>query len=103
MVKSCFCGDAGGACAQRQAWLLCPVSDNVDHAFVKVTAPTTPDVPFDLVCPAFAPRLQTPLFCHQRGGLHWSAFEGHDPLNMFNVQFAKRPDRSPQKGWQTAY
>ena len=32
-VKSCFCGDARGACAQRQAWLLCPVSDNVDNCF----------------------------------------------------------------------
>ena len=42
-VKSYFCGDARGACAQRQAWLLCPVSDNVDNAFAKMTAPTTLD------------------------------------------------------------
>ena len=59
--------------------MLAELSADVDNAFVKVTAPTTLDVLFDLtwciplLLPDFKPHSKAP-----------------DHLNMFNVQFTDR-------------
>ena len=103
-VKSCFCGNARGVCAQRQAWLLCSVSDNADNAFAKVTAPTTLDVLFDLAwcIPPLLPDFRPHCFAVSALACTGRHSKAHDPLNMFNVQFAKRRGRVASKtSWQS--